>query len=286
MQLRTVLRTALPWMCALAMAGAHAQTAAPPTSLLPGTSALPMPSANLSLPGHDPRQCGTSRWSAICAMGRWSQFARMELRLTSGSFSGDYTLEKPADGYAHTTYREQSGKHRRGGEVLLVSDDAIAYRSREPLPTDVDILDFLLASPNMATQLVAVLLDQGVLGGPGDVTKPLAIATGSTTQFIRTETPNSAALYAPPWRVSGSIRPTDNQRMAFSLRLTFHPVDQGGRVLPNRMDAIDLAGTVSFADKRAAMPGSFDLVGWKLLVNGQARDAVATLDEARRSVGK
>ena len=38
----------------------------------------------------------------------------------------------------------------------------------------------------MATQLVAVLLDQGVLGGPGDVTKPLAIAAGSTTQFIRT----------------------------------------------------------------------------------------------------
>ena len=74
--------------------------------------------------------------------------------------------------------------------------------------------------------------------------------------------------------------------MAFSLRLTFHPVDQSGRVLANRTDTIDLAGTVSFSDKRATMPGSFDLVGWKLLVNGQARDPVATLDEARRSVGQ
>jgi hypothetical protein len=175
--------------------------------------------------------------------GRWSQFARMELRLTSGSFSGDYTLEKPADGYAHTTYREQSGKHRRGRRSAARQRRRHRVSlARAPAP-DVDILDFLLASPNMATQLVAVLLDQGVLGGPGDVTKPLAIATGSTTQFIRTETRQFAALYAPPWRVTGSIRPTDNQRMAFSLRLTFHPVDQGGRVLANSTDTIDLAGT-------------------------------------------
>ncbi len=64
---------------------------------------------------------------------------------------------------------------RRGGEVLLVSDDAFAYRTREKLPSDADLLDYMLGAPNMATQLVAVLLDQGVLEAPSDVTQPRTI---------------------------------------------------------------------------------------------------------------
>lgn len=218
-------------------------------------------------------------------MGRWLHFSRMEVRLTSGPFTGDYTMEKPTNGDAHATYREQAGTKRRGGEIVLVSDEAFAYRTRDPVPTDDDPLDFLLASPNMVTQLAAVLLDQGVLGGPGEVTRPLTVASGSATQFIRTETPNSAALYGPPWRVTGTIKPGERDRLIFSLRLTFHPVDQRGKVA-SRTDTVDVSGTVSFADKRAAMPGSFDLVGWKLMHNGSSLPAVSTLEEARKSVGR
>ena len=135
-----------------------------------------------------------------------------------------------------TTYAERMPGGRRGGEVLLVSDDSFAYRTRETLPSDADMLDYMLGAPNMMTQLVAVLLDQGVLEGPSDVTQARTFAAGSTTAFLRTETPNTAALYGPPWRVTGTVRPSGDGRLAYSLRLTFRPVDARGKVDTTRTE--------------------------------------------------
>lgn len=265
---------------------AAGQAGGPAATVLPGLAAVPKPPADLRLPGPDPRDCGPSQHAALCAMGRWSQFARMEVTLTAGAFSGTYTMERPVNGETLTTYAERTPRGRRGGEVLLLADDAFAYRTREQLPTDDDILDYMLSAPNMAMQLVAVLLDEGVLGGPADVTGRLAISAGSDTQYIRTESPTSAALYGPPWRVTGSIRPGDGGRLAFALRLTFRPVDRTGRLVSGRTETIDLSGHVSFTDRRPAMPDSLDLVGWKIMRGGAPLPAAATLAQARSSVGR
>lgn len=269
-----------------ASAPALAQAGAPAATMLPGLSALPRAPADTRLPGIDPRECGTSKHAALCAMGRWAQFAKMDVTLKAGAFTGAYTMEKPDNGEVLTTYAERMPGGRRGGEVLLVSDDSFAYRTRETLPSDVDMLDYMLGAPNMMTQLVAVLLDQGVLEGPSDVTQARTLAAGSTTAFLRTETPNTAALYGPPWRVTGTVRPSGDGRLAYSLRLTFRPVDARGKVDTKRTETIDLAGNVSYGARRAAMPDTFDLVGWKLVRQGNDLPAVATLQEARRSVGR
>ncbi len=280
----------MPVLAALVVASTLTLAAAPAAAqgganALPGLSALPKAPADTRLPGPDPRQCGTSQYAALCAMGRWSQFARIEVTLTAGPFSGTYTMERPDNGETLTTYRERSPAGRRGGEVLLINDTTFAYRTRETVPTDDDALDYLLAAPNMAAQLVAVLLDQAVLGGPRDVTAPMTISAGSATQYVRTETPTRAALYGPPWRVTGSVRPAADGALAFALKFAFHPVDKAGRRDARRSETLDLAGVVSFANRRRAMPESLDLVGWKLVRNGSELPAVSTLAEARTSAG-
>jgi hypothetical protein len=270
----------------LAVAPASAQSGASSATALPGLSALPKAPADTRLPGVDPRECGTSKHAAICAMGRWAKFARMDVKLTAGAFSGVYTMEKPENGEVLTTYAERMPRGRRGGEVLLVSDDAFAYRTREKLPSDADLLDYMLGAPNMATQLVAALLDQGVLDAPSEVTQPRTISAGSATQFLRAETPNTAALYGPPWRVTGTVKPGEDGRLGFALRLKFRPVDVRGKVDATRTETLDLAGTVSYGEPRDTMSDTFDLVGWKLVRDGSELPAVATLKEARASVGR
>ena len=71
---------------------------------MPGLSAVPKAPDDLRLPGHDPRQCGTTRWSALCASGRWVQFAKMDLTLKTRGFSGAYSMERPESGEVLTTY--------------------------------------------------------------------------------------------------------------------------------------------------------------------------------------
>ena len=268
---------------------ALAQVPLAPPATLPGASdaASRLPSAgDTRLPGVDPRQCGTSIHAALCAHGRWADFATIEMKLKAAQFDGTYTMERPLNGETHTTYREQWPQGRRGGEIVFVSEDAFAYRSREPFSDNNVILDEMMTAPNMFAQLAAVLLDQSARIGPAEVTgRPLDLSAGSETQFVRTEAPSSAALYGPPWKVTGTLRASAPKTLKFSLRFTFRPVDTTGRVNPAQSETIELAGTFSYGNRRSKMPDSFDLVGWKLVKAGDALGAVATLAEARSAVG-
>lgn len=284
MRVRTfagIVALAAAWL-AVGVAGAQDSTPVPPGP--PGLSGLPPPEPT-RLPGVDPRQCGTSKWSALCAMGRWSQFSRIEVRVKAGAFSGAYTIEHVGNGDLYATYREEAGGQRRGGEVLLIGDDGMAFRTRDPLPPAEFVIDQMLSNPLMLSQLVAVLLDQGVLGAPADVTKPQSVTASSATQFISTEAPRAATLYGPPWNMTGTVRATAEGPVAYALRLRFHPVDAKGTVIRNRTDAVELEGTVSYAPMRAALPPSFDLVGWKLMKRNDPLGPVQTLGEARNALG-
>ncbi len=99
----------------------------------------------------------------------------------------------------------------------------------------------------MMSQLVAVLLDHGVLGPPSDVTRRAAIKAGSATQFLRTETPRMAALYGPPWSMTGTVKP--GRRRPPGVRacsFAFRPVDNRGVPIAGRTDTLELAGTVYY----------------------------------------
>ena len=286
------------WLALAVGVGAHAQvaplapvpatasvTAPASTSGLPGASTLPaMPSDN-RLPGPDPRQCGSTRWSALCAEGRWSNFARMRVQMKAPVFVGVYTMEQPANRDVHTTYRETHGKTRRGGEVVFVNDDTFAYRSRDRFASADTMLDEMMSSPILVTQLAALLLDLGALVGPDEITKPLDIAARNATQYLRTEAPAMAALFGPPWDMTGSVRPADNGELAFRLRLSHRPVDGRGRLHPTQRDVVELVGTVGYGDRRKSMSDTFDLVGWKLVNRGNTMDPVKTMEEARQAVG-
>ncbi|MCC7326224.1 MAG: hypothetical protein IT521_05410 [Burkholderiales bacterium] len=280
---RRSFAAAMALAAVLATGTVGAQRAPPTTS--PGTSALPSAPVDTRLPGIDPRQCGTSRWSALCAEGRWSQFASIVVRVKTTGFSAEYVLEQAGNGELHATYREEAKGSSRGGEILLLGTDGIAYRTRDPLPPPDAIIDYMLSSALMMSKLVAVLLDQGALVGPSEVTATLPIKAGSTTQYLRTDAPRIAALYGPPWTMTGTLHPAGDRKLDYALRLVFRPVDGKGAATPGGSEAIALEGSVSFTERRPAFPESFDLVGWKFMKVETPLPAVRTLGEARRSLG-
>ncbi|MFO1323894.1 MAG: hypothetical protein U1F15_07495 [Burkholderiales bacterium] len=286
------MRHRLPWavaplgflFAALLSGAAVAQTSPPPAATLPDLDALPR-AGDTRLPGIDARHCGTTRYSALCAAGRWAQFSSIDVRLTAPSgFTGDYTLEQAADGDVHATYRETGGA-KRGGEVVLIGAEGIAYRTRDALPDPDSVIDYMLSNPLMQSKLVAVLLDLGVLGPPSDVTRPQAITASSTTQYLRAEAPRMALLFAPPWTMRGTVRPAGDGKIAFALKLRYRPVDRNGMPVAGKTDGIELTGTVSYAPRRATLPDSLDLTGWKLMRRDTPLRGVETLGAARESLG-
>jgi hypothetical protein len=93
-----------------------------------------------------------------------------------------------------------------------------------------------------------------------------------------------AALYGPPWTMTGTVRPAADERIAFSMRLRYRPVDAKGKASAAKTDSIELSGTISFARQRPAMPDSFDLVGWKLMKGDEKLADVETLGDARKAL--
>jgi len=262
----------------------HAQTP-PPAAALPNPDALPLAPPNLRLPGPDPRECGPTKFSALCAAGRWLQFSRMTMKVAGPRFSADYVLEQAQNGELHATYRERVQGNERGGEIILIGTDGFAYRSREKFPDAGSIIDYTTSNPLMMGQLVALLLDLGVLGPPSEVSAPQPIKASNATQYLRTAAPRMALLYGAPWSMTGSVRRAQDDAVAFTLRLRYTPVDRNGMAIKGKSDNLTLEGVVSYAPKLPAFPESFDLLGWKLMKLETPLRSVSNLGEAREAVG-
>jgi hypothetical protein len=272
-------------VCALAGPGAHAlaQTLPPPGA--PGASALPPAASNLQLPGVDPRQCGSSKWSALCAEGRWARFAQIRLDVRVGAFSGTYTVEHTGSGEVHGTSLERMDGKLQAGEAVVVGEDAFAFRSRRAATSPDDMLDQIMTSPIVFSDLVAILLEAALPEGPDSITRSHAAKASNPSQFILTQAPGGAALYGAPWNVAGNVRRTDAGTLAFDLEFRFRPVDEAGRASKSKTDTARLTGSVRYADMRERLPDSFDLVGWKLVRAGTLLGDVKTLAEARQAAG-
>jgi hypothetical protein len=279
MRLRAFLTVASLAVCA------HAQTP-PPVAPLPDVSALPKAPANRGLPGADHRECGPTKWSALCAEGRWTLFSHIDLGVTAPGFSARYEIEQAENREMHATYREQIGKDSRGGEIVIFGIDGFAYRTREKFDSPGHAIDYTLSAPIMFSQLAALLLDLGVIGPPSDVTAPRTITASSATQYIRTAAPRKALLYGAPWNMTGTVRPGGGDKVGFNLRLRFHPVDRNGNAIANKTDFVTLEGTATFSPRRATLPDTMDLAGWKVMRAGDDTPVgdAASLKDAREKV--
>jgi hypothetical protein len=258
----------------------------PPAAPLPDSSALPKAPGNFRMPGADHRECGPTKWSALCAAGRWTHFSHIDLRVTAPEFSGRYEIEQAENGEMHATYREQLGRDSRGGEVVVFGIDGFAYRTREKFPDPSNALDYAVSMPIMMSQLAALLLDLGVIGPPSEVSASRSIAASSRTQYIRTAAPRKALLYGAPWSMTGTARNAGADKVGFNLQLRFRPVDRYGNAIAGKSDVVTLEGTATFKTRAATLPDSMDLTGWKVMRAGEytpLADA-ATLKEARQTV--
>lgn len=237
------------------------------------------------MPGADHRECGPTKWSALCAAGRWTQFSNIELRVNAPAFTARYDIEQAANGEMHTTYREQVGKDARGGEIVLFGDEGMAYRSRDKFPDQASIVDYTLTSPILMSQLAALLLDLAVLGPPSDVNAPQAVKASSSSQYLRVQAPRKALLFGAPWNVTGTVKRAGPDKVGFTLRLRYRPVDSYGNAIPDKTEALTLEGTVSYAPPRESLPDSMDLSGWKVMRVGDEteRPKARTLAEARQN---
>jgi hypothetical protein len=298
-----IARAVLPWTIAALAAGAGQQAlaqGAPPanaagtatggtSSLLPGASAgtspLPAPPANLQLPGIDPRQCGTSKHAALCAEGRWARFAHMNVAVRVGAFDGTYTIEHTGSGETHATSLERMEGKTQAGEAVIVSEDAFAFRSRRPSASPDDMLDQIMTSPIVFSELAAILLEATLPEGPGGIGRTQTIKGGNDTQFVLTQAPGGAVLYGPPWSVAGTARRGDANAVVFELEFRYRPVDEAGRVARSGTETARLTGTARYAPLRDRLPDTFDLVGWKVVRAGSVLGDAKTLAEARQMAG-
>lgn len=263
-----------------------ARSGPPPVADLPRGGLPSAGNLDLTLPGIDPRQCGPSPHAALCAKGRWTHFSNLEVRVRAPGFEAVYVMEIAQNSELHATYRETARGKTRGGEVVLLGQEGFAFRTREKFPEDAPVVDIMTSAPIMTAELVAFLLDQGVIGPPADVTAPRTIEAGSTTQYIRASAPNTATLYGPPWRMTGSVRPGPRAHdVAFALKLLYRPVDSKGKLIAGRTDTLQLEGTVSFAPRRGTLPDSLDLTGFSVRRGDQPAGPQGTVGEARKAVG-
>lgn len=266
-----------------ALAGAQA----PPVAPLPDASSLPKASPSLRMPGADHRECGPSKWSALCPAGRWTGFSQIDLKVTAPEgFSARYEIEQAANGEMHVTYREQIGKGTRGGEVVLFGLDGLAYRSGEKFPEPATIVDYMTTTPILMSKLAAMLLDLGFLGPPSDVRASQAIKASNETQYLRTDAPRKAVLYGAPWTMTGTVRRAGPDKVGFALRLQFRPVDRYGNAIAGKSETVRLEGTASYGPRREALPDSMDLAGWKVMRIGEdvERPGASNLAEARKAL--
>lgn len=256
----------------------------PPVAAFPPNPMLPPPDTR-GLPGVDARECGPTAHHALCARGRWTLFSSIEVRVAAPGFSGAYTMEILQNNEVRATYRETANGKTRSGEVMLVGMNGIVYRTQEKFPADTAILDTMISAPIMTAQLASVLLDQGVIGPPSDVTGTRTIKASSDTQYLRAAAPNAAVLFAPPWRMSGTVRPGKTKSdIGFAMTLTYRPVDAKGVPVAGRADSLKLEGNVNFVPRREALPDTLDLRGYSVLRNDTAIEGQPNVAAVRKAI--
>jgi hypothetical protein len=230
----------------------------------------------------DIRACGPAPHGAWCADGPWSKFASMDFMVSAGNFKADYVVRVPAGGDLYARYDEKRGGKRRKGEILVVGDRAIAFLTGDERDESREIDTQMLSAPLMLSQLVSVLLQTGAPGGEKTFAQTRQVSVQETTRFVLTGVPGAAALYGPPWSVTGTVRRAAPGKVDFSLRFRFTLVDATGAIVPGKTETIALSGTATYPAKREGFPDSFSLAGWQLQQNGADLPEMPTLGAMRQ----
>jgi hypothetical protein len=233
-------------------------------------------------PAPPPTQCGPPPAGALCVQGPWFDFGRVDVTTTTGAIVGRFTLQYPAGEEILARFDVAAPDGTRAAEVLVLSGaDTVA--ARVPPEYQGDPVQ-LLNAPVLTAQLVASLLQLALPEGPTSVTAKREVRLAESRRYLVTATPASRAAYGAPWSVAGSVRPGARGEFTYTLTLRYRRVGPGGVADARESPPLKLEGTISFAARRARLPDTFDLAGWRIVRNGATLDEQPTLGALRRAV--
>lgn len=225
------------------------------------------------------KECGEPPFGAMCPPRAWMAFARMDVTMKLGSYRSDYVILLSDSHDIYASYYEQTADAKVRGEALLLAEQVLA--------TKADVVDGIrdlraVDIPLSVAQLATVLLGAAIPDGPAAITSPRTIKAADRDRYVLAPTSTGGSLYAPPWQMTGKARRTSTTAIAFDIKFTFRQVDAKGELQKGRPITLELAGTADYPAKRADIPDSFNLSGWKFTTPGAESVTAANLGEARK----
>ncbi len=238
--------------------------------------------AQAQAPAVPPAACGPPPDGAICAMGAWFDFARLDATTTTGAIVGRFVLQLPAGQEIYAKFHIVAPDGTRGAELVVIGT-AETVAANVPPQFEGDPVS-LLGPPMLTGQLVAGLLQVAVPEGPAALKGSRSVRLTEPRRYVVTATPASRAVYGAPWSLSGTVRAVGKGEIAFDVTLRYRRVGRSGVADVNDAAPLKLEGRLSYPAQRSRLPDSLDLDGWRIVRAGSVRDGVATLGELRRAV--
>jgi hypothetical protein len=160
-------------------------------------------------------------------------------------------LETGADGDARITVDLNDEKGRTNGTILLISGRWMVTRDLTPeAASEIDLMD--IAALN--SQLVIKLLAAALPDGPPQPGHSVHVSLQEKSRPIQVATSSASGEYNAPWTVDGTVTvPSIGASAAFQL--TFAYTDE-------KLNTVQLVGTVGNPKPPLAIPDSFPLAGW------------------------
>ncbi len=127
-----------------------------------------------------------------------------------------------------------------------------------------------------------MLLGAAIPDGPATLSEPRTIKAADRDRYVRAPTSTGGSLYGPPWQMTGKVRRATATTVVFDMKFTFRQVDADGDLQKGPPIALELAGTADYPPKRADIPDSFNLSGWKFTTPGAESVTATNVGEARK----
>lgn len=233
--------------------------------------------------------CGWPLQAADIANGTpWTKpaFTRLDVDFPGGEFHARWDIHRCACGDILVQAEETLPEGPSTGELLLVGGRVLLARGFANMDAGAALLD----SPMLMLQLLLVLLQQAEPAGPAAIDGPLEVGLAEGEKSLRLDTGTAHGGFPAPWRLGGTLQPTEVGGRRFDLEFSF----ASGMVRRPEPDAsMHLAGVLDFGDRAFPHDGQMRLKGWKVFtidpddaarIEGQPAGTLAHLRELVESL--
>lgn len=157
-------------------------------------------------------------YRAASAPGPWSAFTTLTIRATDRAGTGaraEWSFERlgPGSDLNISGWTSEKGTTARV-EMLLINERAWLVRGA-PLPPDgeIDLLD----GGALSLQLALRLLELARPSGPASLGREVTVERTTVPESIRVATPSTSGEFAPPSTLSGTLKPSGSDGVAYRL---------------------------------------------------------------------